>query len=612
MAGTRIGQRVGPFELAERLEGDDHFSLFRAIRPAGSRAPRVVSIRLAEDPRDERSAAWIRNEYDTLRALSEPGHPSIPRPYGYYASQVAVALEDLPRVSLADALKLRADGRIPLDAATAVDILVELAQCLRQAHSVAGPQGTILHGHMHPEQVRLLATGGLRLAGFGRPSSRRSPSYTAPEQAAGAFMDARTDQWSLGALGVEMLLGQALYAGTPDPMGLALQGRVGPWLDRLERRWPEVCRVLARCLAPAAGDRYNREADLVRDLLAAARTIGGRADISALAGRIQALLPSESTLPGRGASEEAAGDAPSVPTHEEPPGETTLVPSEDDVDPSSVRGAALRPFAPDEAAGDQATSHDPVWQTQEAWEQANALPPSLAASSHPAAKRARAARLEEQRRPPVSEPQAEPEPAALHIAAAAPEEPSSPAEGPPETPAFPQAAPPDEAAEEPTAGDPAPATPSAPVSPSSASDDERHDAREEDEPTQGGNRSEDGEDSEDSEDIPGLELDQTEEAPRSTLHVPAGASQGASPGPEADPVEEDSGSPAPQDATAAPPATVVPEFSLDDEPIKIQDLLEETVVPASVEGLRWTELLAVVMVAALLVTGATFLLGLLG
>ncbi len=599
MAGTRIGQRVGPFELAERLGDDGTFSLYRAIRPAGSRAPRVVSIRLSNDPRDEHAAAWIRNEYETLRALAEPGHPSIARPYGYYASQVAIAMEPLPRVSLADALQLRADGRIPLDAATAVDILVELAQCLRHAHSATGPQGTILHGHIQPAHIRLLPTGGLRLVDFGRPSSQRVPSYTAPEQAAGAFMDARTDQWSLGALGVEMLLGQALYAGSPDPMGLALQGRVGPWLDRLERRWPEVCRVLARCLAPAAGDRYNREADLVRDLLAAARTIGGRADIAALAGRVQALLPAEPAPPDPGPSEEADGDGPSVPTHEEPPGETTLVPSEDDMDPSSVRGATLRPFAPDEAAGDQATSHDPVWQTQEAWKRANALPPSLAASSHPAAKRARAARLEEQRRPSAVVPGAAPE-------AETPPEPSTLADGSPLEEAVPtdpvavagsETA--DSAAEEPTAGDTAPAPPADPEQPATSAHPE--------EAAGGGEPPDEREDST-------LDPDQTEEAPRNTAHAVAadsGDASSASEPPQAGDPAFDS-APKPDSGSPLPPAKVVPEFSLEEEPIKIHDLLEETVVPASVEGLRWTEVLAIVTVAALLVSGATFLLGLLG
>ncbi len=339
MAGTRIGQRIGPFELAERLDGDGSAALYRAVRPAGSREPRVVAIRVADDPRDERAAAWIRNEYDVLRALSEPAHPAILRPYGYYASQVAVAMEDIDGVTLADALRLRQAGRVPIDAATAVDILLNLAQALRHAHSTSGPGGLIMHGHLNPDRVQLTRNGQVKVLGFGRAAPRRVPSYTPPEQAAGAFLDARSDQWALGSLGIEMLLGQALYSNTTDPTAEALSGRVGPWLDRLERRWPEVCRVLARCLAPAAGDRYEREADLVHDLLTAGRTIGGRADVTALASRVAALLPPpeapvQSPAPTEG--------MPQVKSAAEPKVDSTLVPLEDDIDPDSARRAAQR------------------------------------------------------------------------------------------------------------------------------------------------------------------------------------------------------------------------------------------------------------------------------
>ncbi len=352
MAVSRIGQRVGPFELAERIEGDGTATLYRAIRPAGSREPRVVAIRMADDPRDERAAAWIRNEYDILRALGEPPHPTLPRPYGYYASRVAVAIEDIDGVSLAEALQLRHEGRVPVDAATVLEILVELAQALRHAHSTTGPHGPIVHGHIAPDLVHLTRDGQVKLLGFGREATRRAPAYTPPEQAAGAFQDARSDQWAVASLGLELLLGQPVYSGADDPMALALNGRVGPWLDRLERRWPEVCRVFARCLAPAAGDRYAREADLVRDLLAASRTLGGRADLRALAGRVAALLPQPAAIAAHAstaaptpaaASASPTGPGPTIQSGLEPKPDSTLVPLEDDLDPDSVRAAALHP-----------------------------------------------------------------------------------------------------------------------------------------------------------------------------------------------------------------------------------------------------------------------------
>lgn len=660
MAGNRIGQRVGPFELAERLEADGSTTLYRAVRPAGSREPRVVCIRLAEDPRDERAAAWVRHEYDTLRALSEPSHPTIPRPYGYYASQVAVAMEDRAPVSLADALRLRADGRVPLDAATAVDILVELAQSLRHAHSTTGPQGPVLHGHVSPAQIVLRADGSLRVVGYGRPTSRRVPSYTAPEQAAGAFMDARTDQWALGSLGVEMLLGQAVYSGAPDPMGLALQGRVGPWLDRLERRWPEVCRVLARCLAPAAGDRYAREADLVRDLLAAARTIGGRADIAALAGRVAALLPAPAPVQPRRSGPIIEPPVPLVHQPSEPPVDPTLVPLEDDVDPESVRGAALRP-PPDrspEPDDDDPTANDPIWQSvgdasmppstpewrsEEDWRRASALPPSLAASSHPAARKARAALYEEARRPAVerSSPPVEP----LSETPAASSIPDPVPHATPET--EPPAA---DLPDERTVGEPAPAPPRSPEPspddvetvrepPPDAPQEPPHDPPQETpdgEPTTAHAAGQPDAGEPTAAEPPHADvtdtLGPTQETP-AIQPAPLSLDLRADDDPAFD-VTDPSIAPTDEDdlgaASDGEPSSVAVTAEADDE--EELDLLVDTLatvppdlpgdgieIPRGVvaspdleitEGLRWTEVLAVIMVAALVVTGASFLIGL--
>ena len=121
----RASQRVGPFELIDRLGGSMGTSVYRAVRPAGSRDPREVRIRIADETADERAAAWIRHEYDVLRALDDPRVPAV---HGYYASQVAVALGHTEAITLREALDVRAEGRVPIDVATSLDLLVELEQ----------------------------------------------------------------------------------------------------------------------------------------------------------------------------------------------------------------------------------------------------------------------------------------------------------------------------------------------------------------------------------------------------------------------------------------------------------------------------------------------------
>jgi serine/threonine protein kinase len=329
-SSPRAGQRVGPFELAELLSSGQGSSLYRAVRPAGSREPRVVAVRIADHARDERATAWIRHEYDVLRALDDP---RIPKAYGFYSSQVAVAVTCIEGCSLAEALRARREGQVPLDVATTIDILIEITHALRHAHSSTVVEGGVVHGHLAPDHVLLDQNGRLILMGLGTDRGEPVLGYTAPEQAAGAFLDPRTDQWAVGALGVEMVLGRPLYDDSSDPSGDALQGRVGAALDRIERRVPALARVLARLLAPAAGDRFADEGELIRVLLEVGRTLGGRADRAALVGRVVAARPAPEPEvapqrePAPSGTDRTETDRAATAPAEPPPAQTGPAPS---------------------------------------------------------------------------------------------------------------------------------------------------------------------------------------------------------------------------------------------------------------------------------------------
>lgn len=281
------GTRVGPFQLLEVLDTDRGTTLYRAIRPEGTREPRVVEVRAADNPKDERTSARIRYEYNVLRALDDP---HIPKAFGFYASHCAIAMSHVDGVTLADIIGLSKEGRVLIDQATAIDIVVEIAHSARHAHAVVGPKGGIVHTHLSSSRVRLTSTGAVTLMGFGQIPPGTHAGYTPPEQAAGAFLDSRSDQWSLGAIAVELLCGERLYTGSRDRKADALNGRVGPWIEKVERSSPSMARVLVRMLAPAAGDRYEREADLLRELLSAQREAGGRPDRLALTSRALHIL----------------------------------------------------------------------------------------------------------------------------------------------------------------------------------------------------------------------------------------------------------------------------------------------------------------------------------
>ena len=311
----RVGQRVGPFLLVERLELAEVIGLYRASRPAGSRQPREVAIRIVEDARDDRAAAWVRHEYDILRRLD---HPAIPQAFGYYSSQVGVALSLPPTIRLDQVLEARRAGRVPLEPATALDLVCEVAEALRHAHAIQGPDGPICHRHLSPATVGLHHDGTVAVLGFGAAPSELPFGYRPPEQVAGAFVDARSDQWRLGALTVELLLGTPLYADLDDPAAAATEGAVGPWIARIERRHPEIARVVAKLLSPAAGSRYEHDNTLVRDLLEAVRLTGGRPDRRALVSRMRAIQEADARRAAEAAAPAPPAEAPEPPRRVQP------------------------------------------------------------------------------------------------------------------------------------------------------------------------------------------------------------------------------------------------------------------------------------------------------
>ncbi|MDB4905513.1 MAG: hypothetical protein JWO05_297 [Gemmatimonadetes bacterium] len=120
--------------------------------------------------------------------------------------------------SLAD--KLRREGRIAPEVAK--EILAQLADALHYAHEKG-----IVHRDIKPDNVLIeRGSGRAMLADFGIARGEASasltqtgiivgtPTYMSPEQASGArTLDGRSDLYSLGVMGYEMLSGRPPFAG---------------------------------------------------------------------------------------------------------------------------------------------------------------------------------------------------------------------------------------------------------------------------------------------------------------------------------------------------------------------------------------------------------------
>lgn len=144
-------------------------------------------------------------------------HPYIVQTLGYGESQSIsyIIMEYLPHGSLRDRINQRA-----LTLEQSIQIIGQICMALEHAH-----QQKIFHRDIKPENILFAENGVAKLADFGiaRLTGMKTvtqegmligtPDYMSYEQAKGAEIDGRSDQYSLGIVLYEMLTGQRPFTG---------------------------------------------------------------------------------------------------------------------------------------------------------------------------------------------------------------------------------------------------------------------------------------------------------------------------------------------------------------------------------------------------------------
>ena len=178
-------------------------------------AVKVVRPRFAAD---EEAVARLAREARTVAQLE---HPNIVGVYSirHLADRsVALVMQLIPGRTLKQAVT--EDG--PFDAASAEQVLRDIARALAYAHRAG-----VVHRDVKPENIFLDATSGrAMLSDFGvarvmdapteltaTGTTIGTPTYMAPEQIDGVNLDGRSDLYSLGMVGWEMLTGERPWIG---------------------------------------------------------------------------------------------------------------------------------------------------------------------------------------------------------------------------------------------------------------------------------------------------------------------------------------------------------------------------------------------------------------
>ncbi len=287
-----VGALLGGYRITDELSSGGMGTIYRARHELLGRiaAVKVLRAELTEDNE------LVDRFFTEARAASAVRHASITEvfDFGYTpAGEAYLVMEFLEGETLHARLKRAKPAGVPSQEAAYV--ARSLALALVAAHAKG-----IVHRDLKPAniflvpdieqpfgvRVKILDFGIAKLVDpSGAPLGRKhtmtgtligTPRYMAPEQARSAStIDQRADQYSLGCILYEMLVGEAPFpkGGSGEVIAMHLFGEVEPPSRRVPQLEVALEVIVMRLLQKEPGDRYAHAAELAHALAGPARAL---------------------------------------------------------------------------------------------------------------------------------------------------------------------------------------------------------------------------------------------------------------------------------------------------------------------------------------------------
>jgi len=272
----QAGFEIGPYRVLAPIGAGGMGEVYRA---RDTKLDRDVALKIL--PPDVASAEALRRFEQEARAASALNHPNIVAIYdvGRVESIAYIAMELVEGQTLRG---LMSNG--PMQNKEALRIASKIADVLSSAH-----ERGVTHRDLKPENVMISRDGYVKLLDFGlakvrltiASGDRTQPlthttaghvfgtaAYMSPEQAAGRPVDFRSDQFSLGIIIYEMIVGKRPFdrESSAETLTAIIREESPPLPNASLPMSRDLQQILNRCLAKSAHDRYASTRDLARDI----------------------------------------------------------------------------------------------------------------------------------------------------------------------------------------------------------------------------------------------------------------------------------------------------------------------------------------------------------
>ena len=234
---------------------------------------RYVAIKILR-PEFTKDEKFIENFIRESQAAAGLTHPNIVGVYdvGQEGNIHYIVMELIEGKALSEIISEK--GRLNYN--EAIDFTIQIAQALSLAH-----KNQIVHRDVKPHNVLVTNQGVAKLADFGiamavsqadmNASSDKvmgSVHYFSPEQARGAYVDERSDIYSLGVVLYEMLTGHVPFDGD-NPVSVALKHINDPFpsaKDEVNEVPYQLDRIIKKATEKYQSKRYKSVDEMIEDL----------------------------------------------------------------------------------------------------------------------------------------------------------------------------------------------------------------------------------------------------------------------------------------------------------------------------------------------------------